>query len=515
MANKIIENDPLSFFLRDFVLIRTAQIKLQSQKAINFQSYVLFSLLEKAQKTAFGKKYSFNKIYSIEEFQKKVPVAHYADLKEDIARMMLGEKNILWPGKIHFFTKSSATTGNSKYIPLSKSALSNCHFKGGRDLISFYLRNNPKTRLLSGKALFLCGTFYPFPENPKIKVGDVSAILTKNLPWYAQIFRFPGPELALKNNWEEKIEEISTLAIKENITALVGVPMWILAFIKKVLEKSGKQSIFEVWPNLEVFMHGGISFKPYKNIFDKLFEGKNIKYIESYNASEGYFAIQDDLSKTGEMRLMLDYGIFYEFIPLDLYEKGIYEALPLNKVKKNINYVIVITTNAGLWRYVIGDTVIFSSLKPYRIKITGRTKQYLNVYDEEISMDNVEHAISIASEKTKASVVDFTMGATIPDKEGRGSHEWIIEFSQKPNNLNNFIKFLDEALIKENGDYASRRIKNIVLKLPIVHIVPENTFYNWLKKEKHLSSQVKVPRISNSREHLESIFKFIKNEKNN
>lgn len=511
MANKIINNDLLSFFLRDFVLIRTAQIKLQNKKAASFQSYVLFNLLDKAQKTFFGKKYNFNEISSVEDFQKKVPIAHYLDLKEDIHKMMLGQKNILWPDKINYFTKSSATTGNSKYIPLSKDALLNCHYKGGRDLISFYLRNNTKTRLLSGKALFLCGTFYPFTENEKIKVGDVSAILTKNLPWYAQIFRFPGPELALKNNWEEKIEEISELAIKENITAIVGVPMWILAFIKKVLEKSGKKNIFEVWPNLEVFMHGGISFKPYQKIFDELFKEKEMKYIESYNASEGYFAIQDDINKKGEMLLMLDYGIFYEFIPLVLYEKGIYEAVCLKKVKKNINYVIVLTTNSGLWRYVIGDTVMFSSLKPFRIKITGRTKQYLNVYDEEITMENVEEAIALASEKTNSEVFDFTMTATAPDAEGRGHHEWIIEFIKKPKNLNDFIAILDASLIKLNGDYASRREKNIVLKLPIVHSVPENTFYNWLKKEKHLSSQVKVPRISNSREHLESILNLIKN----
>lgn len=511
MANKIINNDLLSFFLRDFVLIRTAQIKLQHRKAINFQSYLLFNLLDKAHETSFGKKYFFNEIYSIEDFQKKVPISHYLDLKEDIHRMMLGEKNILWPDKINFFTKSSATTGDSKYIPLSKDTLLNCHYKGGRDLIAFYLRNNPKTRLLSGKALFLCGTFYSFLENEKIKVGDVSAILTKNLPWYAQIFRFPGPELALKNNWEEKIEEISELAIKENITAIVGVPMWILAFIKKVLEKSKKKSIFEVWPNLEVFMHGGISFKPYQKIFDELFKEKEMKYIESYNASEGYFSIQDDINKKGEMLLMLDYGIFYEFIPLVLYEKGIYETVCLNKVKKNVNYVIVITTNSGLWRYVIGDTVMFSSLKPYRIKITGRTKQYLNVYDEEITMENVEEAIALASEKTNSEVLDFTMTATVPDAEGRGNHEWIIEFRKKPNNLKDFISILDNSLIKLNGDYASRREKDIVLKLPIVHSVPENTFYNWLKKERYLGSQVKVPRISNSREHLESILNLIKN----
>ena len=502
--------DPISFFFRDFVLLRTAQFEVHNAQAGNLQRYILFRLLTSAKETRFGKNHNFTKIRSIKAFQKNVPIAHYEDLKADIREMMLGGEDILWPGETRYFTKSSATTADSKYIPMSRGALYRCHYKGGKDLITLYLRSNPDTHLFSGKVLSLCGTFYDFPENIEIEVGDVSAILTKNLPLYAQLFRFPSSELALRDGWEQKIEEISDLAIHENITAIVGVPMWTLAFIKKVLEKSGKDSIFEVWPNLEVFMHGGISFKPYRPIFDELFKGKEIKYIESYNASEGYFAIQDDIKKPGEMRLMFDYGIFYEFIPVELYERGIYEAVTIKKVKLDINYVMVITTNAGLWRYVIGDTVMFTSLFPYRIKITGRTKQYLNVYDEEITMENVEHAISFASLGTDSQVANFTMCATVPDKDGRGSHEWIVEFDKSPNDIEKFKNLLDEALIKENGDYASRRVNDVVLKKPILHIVPSGTFYNWMKGKGKLNAQGKVPRISNSREHVESILKLAK-----
>jgi hypothetical protein len=300
------------------------------------------------------------------------------------------------------------------------------------------------------------------------------------------------------------------MAIKQNITGIIGVPMWTLVFIKKVLEKSGKKSIFEVWPNLEVFMHGGISFKPYREIFNELFTGKDIKYIESYNASEGYFAVQDDLTKENEMRLMFDYGVFYEFIPVPLYEKKDYKTITISEVKLNINYVLVITTNSGLWRYVIGDTIMFTSLSPYRIKITGRTKQYLNLYDEEITVENVENAITKACQETNALIENFTMSATLPDENGQGYHEWVIEFKKLPNDLKQFTETLDKKLIKENNDYAERRINDCVLGLPIIHSVPSHTFYNWMKSKDRLGGQFKVQRISNSREYVDGILDFIR-----
>ena len=502
-------NNPLSYLLRKFISIRTEQLKIQDKQALFIQKYMLFLLIFNAQNTKFGKKHNFYKIRSIKGFQKNVPISHYADLKDDIFQMLNGKGNILWPGKTKYFAKSSATTAESKYIPVTKEILLKSHLKGGKDMVAFYLRSNPKTKLLSGKGLSLCGTFYPYENNPKIETGDISAIITKNLPISVQMFRFPSTELALRHEWENKIETISEMAIDQNITAIVGVPMWTAVFIKKVLEKSGKQSIFEVWPNLEVFMHGGISFKPYRETFNELFKGKDIKYIESYNASEGFFAIQDDLLKENEMRLMFDYGVFYEFIPLSLYQKGIYNAVSIKGVKMGINYVLVITTGGGLWRYVIGDTIMFTSKSPYRIKITGRTKEYLNLYDEEVTVENVENAINSASEKTNSQVENFTMSATMPDKSGKGKHEWVIEFQKEPLNLKEFIEILDKSLIKENNDYASRRENDVVLSLPIVHSVPEKIFYNWMKLKNRLGGQFKVQRISNSREYIEEILNLL------
>jgi len=502
--------DTISYIFREFITIRTEQLDEEEKQVNLVQKSILFWLILNAQNTRFGRKHNFLKIHSIKSFQKHIPISHYADLKNDIIDMLNGKSNILWPGKTHYFAKSSATTAESKYIPITRSSLTRCHFKGGKDMIAFYFKNNPNTKLFSGKVLSLCGTFYPYKNNPEIETGDISAIITKNLPLSAQLFRFPGPELALRDGWENKIEEISEIAINQNITGIIGVPMWTIVFIKKVLEKSGKKSIFEVWPNLEVFMHGGISFKPYREIFNELFVGRDIKYIESYNASEGYFAVQDDLAKENEMRLMFDYGVFYEFIPVPLYEKKDYKAITISEVKLNINYVLVITTNNGLWRYVIGDTIMFTSLSPYRIKITGRTKQYLNLYDEEITVENVENAITNTCKETASQIENFTMCATLPDKDGRGHHEWIIEFKKLPNDLKTFTKILDKKLIKENNDYADRRINDCVLGLPIIHSVPSNTFYNWMKTKNRLGGQFKVQRISNSREYVDGILEFIR-----
>jgi hypothetical protein len=503
--------DPLSFFFRDLMLIRKSELDLQAKNPNRFQRILLTMLLVRSSNTRFGKMYNFRKIRSLKSFQKNVPISHYHDLKPYILEMMSGKANVLWPGKIKYFTKSSGTTGENKYIPVSRSALLGCHFQGGKDMVVYYLRSNPDTHLFSGKILSLCGTMYPFPENPRIDVGDISAIMTKNLPLLAQLFRFPSPELALKEDWEGKIEEISEAAIDQNITGLLGAPMWMIVFIKKVLEKSGKQSIHEVWPHLEVVMHGGISFKPYRHIFEELFKGKDIKYIESYNASEGYFAIQDDLEQSNEMRLMVDAGVFYEFIPFDMYEKGIYtDVYTVKDVVLGVNYVIVITTNAGLWRYVIGDTVMFTTLAPLRIKITGRTKQYLNVYDEDITVDNIERAVASASLATGVRVIDFTMCPTLPDGEGKGEHIWVMEFDVAPESMDSFIDALDAALQKENIYYGERRHNDVVLRKPIIRIVPESTFYNWMKSKNRLGGQFKVPRISNSNEHVKAILNSLK-----
>jgi hypothetical protein len=501
--------DSLSYIFREFITIRTEQLDMHDKKAGLVQKSMLFWLIFNTQNTRFGKKHNFLKIRSIKDFQKQVPVSHYADLKEDIKDMLEGKSNILWPGKIHYFAKSSATTSESKFIPVSRSGLTRCHFKGGKDTIAFYLKSNPNTKIFSGKILSLCGTFHPYKDNPNIETGDISAIMIKNLPLSAQLFRFPGPEISLRDGWESKIEEISSLAINQNITAIAGVPMWTAVFIKKVLEKSGKKSIFEVWPNLEVFMHGGISFRPYRETFKELFKGGNVKYIESYNASEGYFAVQDDPEKKNEMRLMLDYGVFYEFIPMSSYFKNDYKAITISEVELDKEYVLVISTNSGLWRYVIGDTITFTSLSPYRIKITGRTKQYLNLYDEEVTVENVENAITKTCKETNSQIENFTMSATTPDKIGRGRHEWVIEFKTLPNNLEEFTKILDKKMIEENNDYADRRKNDVVLDLPLIHSVPENTFYDWMKSKNRLGGQFKVQRVSNSREYIDGILEHV------
>lgn len=500
--------DPISSFLRDFVKLRKSELDQESRDPAETQKKTLKWLLFRARYTAFGRARGFGRIRSVADFQKTVPVAHYDDLKPYVARMMAGEPDVLWPGWTKYFTKSSATTGAPKYIPVSRAALVRCHYKGGKDLVSIYLRSNPKSQLFSGKVLSLCGTLYPYPDNPGIEVGDLSAILTKHLPFITRSFRFPPPRLALRDGWEKKIEEISDLAIRENITGLLGVPMWTIVFLKKVLEKSGKKSIYEVWPNLEVFMHGGISFKPYREVFAELLGGRPIRYIESYNASEGYFAIEDGEGAPGEMRLMLDYGIFYEFIPLDAYQRGDYAARTVADVELGVNYAIVITTNGGLWRYVLGDTVEFTSLAPLRLKITGRTKQYLNLYDEEVSVEHAENAIADACRETGATVLDFTMCPTLPDEGGRGTHEWVVEFSTAPADPAAFIRSVDESLIRGNGDYAERRTKDVVLGPPVLHVVPEKTFYNWMKERDRLGGQFKVQRISNSREHVEDILRL-------
>jgi hypothetical protein len=502
--------NPLPFVVKDFVDKRIAQIEKRCKFPLRTQKRMLRYLINQGVATRFGKAHSFEKIATIEDFQKNVPIAQYEDFKSDILEMMHGAPDILWPGTVRFFAKSSATTAESKYIPVTQASLTKCHYRGGKDMLAYYIHTCGKTTFLSGKILSLCGTLSPFAENKRAKVGDISAILTKKLPPMFRMFRFPGHALALEDGWEQKIEKISTLAIDQNITGFLGAPMWVSAFIKKTIEKSGKKSIFDVWPKLEVFMHGGISFKPYRSVFNELVKSENMHYIEGYNASEGYFAIQDDPSRLDEMLLMLDYGVFYEFITLADYQNENYTALPIDKVVLGVQYVIVISTPSGLWRYILGDTVKFTTLFPHRIKITGRTKQYLNTYDEELTVDNAEEALAYATHVTGATVHTFSMSATNPDKAGRGRHEWVIGFTKKPEDMANFTDALDRKLSEINNDYKSRRAHDIVLFPPIIHTIAPELFDNWMKSHGKVGAQCKVPRISNSREHIESILSFSK-----
>lgn len=475
------------------------------------QREMLKKLLSEAKNTEFGKEYGFKDIESYEDFKNRVPIHSYENIFPYIERLMRGEQNILWPSEITWFAKSSGTTNaRSKFIPVSQEALDDCHFKGGKDLISFYVNSNPETRMFTGKGLTIGGSHQinEFNPNSNSYYGDVSAVIMQNLPLWAQFIRTPKLEVALMDKWEEKIEKMAKITSEENVTNLVGVPTWTILLIQNVLELKNTDNILDVWPNLEVFFHGAVSFTPYRELFKKLIPSADMNYFETYNASEGFFSIQDQRG-SDEMLLMLDYGIFYEFIPFEEFESEHPRTLSLDQVEVGKNYEMVITTNAGLWRYRIGDTIKFTSVSPYRIKISGRTKHFINAFGEEVIIENAEKAIAEACEKTGAIIDNFTAAPVYFDEGSKGGHEWVIEFKSRPSNLEEFTHLLDEKLRAINSDYDAKRYKDMALVLPIVHDVPEGTFYNWMKKRGKLGGQNKVPRLSNNREHLDSLLEMI------
>ncbi|UII28451.1 GH3 auxin-responsive promoter family protein [Fulvivirga maritima] len=468
-------------------------------------------LVTEAKHTEFGKKYGFKDISNYDDFKNTVPVHSYEQLFPYIERLMKGEQNILWPSEVTWFAKSSGTTNaRSKFIPVSQEALEDCHFKGGKDLISIYVNNNPETRMFTGKGLTIGGSHQinEFSPDSNSYYGDVSAVIMKNLPIWAQFIRTPKLEVALMDKWEEKIEKMAHITSEENVTNLVGVPTWTILLIQKVLALKGTDNILDVWPNLEVFFHGAVSFTPYRELFKKLIPSAEMNYWETYNASEGFFGIQD-LPNSDDMLLMLDYGIFYEFIPYDQHGEEHPETLTLDQVELGKNYALLITTNAGLWRYKIGDTIKFTSLSPYRIKISGRTKHFINAFGEELIIENAEKAITVACEHTGAIIDNYTAAPVYFDEGSKGGHEWVIEFKQSPSSLASFTQLLDENLRKINSDYDAKRYKDMALVMPVVHDVPEGTFYNWMKKRGKLGGQNKVPRLSNNREHIDSLLEMI------
>ena len=416
----------------------------------------------------------------------------------------MAAQNLFWPTSIKWFAKSSGTTNaKSKFIPVSEDALEYCHLKAGKDMLCLYINNNPKTQLFTGKGLRLGGSSEVYQDNGS-HFGDLSAIITENLPFWADFSSAPSQQVALMAEWETKMEAIVNETINENITSLVGVPSWMLVLLNRVLEKTGKENILEVWPNLEVYFHGGVNFNPYREQYKKLIPKADFNYYEIYNASEGFFAIQDKQGSK-ELLLMLDYGIFYEFIPMEHYTGENSTAIPLAEVEKGINYAILITTNGGLWRYLIGDTVKFTSTDPYRIKITGRTKHHINVFGEELIIENAEEALRIACEKTNASISEYTVGPIFMEGKEKGGHEWIIEFTKAPKVMAKFTEILDEALKTINSDYEAKRYSNMTLMLPKVHKAKKGLFYSWLKKKGKLGGQHKVPRLSNSRAFVEEL----------
>ena len=495
-----IVNSLASWFLKK----RFHQIELFLKYPIDVQNELLEHLLHTAKNTEIGKQYDFVSISTYREFAERVPVTSYEDNHLQIERARKGESNIFWPTPIKWFAKSSGTTNSkSKFIPVSSASLEHCHYAASKDLLCMYLNNNPDANLFLGKSLRLGGSKELYKENATV-YGDLSAILIDNMPFWAEYSSTPNNEVSLMADWELKMQAIVDQTIQENVTSLAGVPSWMLVLLNNVLESTGKSNLFEIWPNLEVYFHGGVNFDPYIEQYNAILPKDNFRYYEIYNASEGFFAIQDR-NANKELLLMLDYGIFYEFIPMDTYGSASEKIIPLEQVQVAKNYAIVITTNAGLWRYKIGDTVRFTSISPFRIKVTGRTKHHINVFGEELIIENAETALKQASKHTQCEILDYTAAPIFMEGREKGAHEWIIEFKTPPKDLSLFTKSLDSALMDVNSDYQAKRFNNITLNMPKVHVARQRLFYDWLKQKNKLGGQHKVPRLSNKRDFIEEL----------
>ena len=478
------------------------------QNPLQTQERVLAGLVKKAAHTKWGKKHGYSKISNHDDFVKAVPLQDYPSFKPYIDKVRKGQQNLIWPTEIKWFAKSSGTTtGKSKFLPVSHEAIDDCHFRGGKDLLAFYTRINPDTKLFSGYSLRLGGSTTFNSRNHETYYGDLSAVLIENFPFWVEIRSTPNQTVALMEEWESKIELIAKQAIKQNVTSLWGVNSWFLVLMHKVLEMTGKRNILEVWPNLELFAHGGVAFEPYEKQFRKLMPGNQVTFIENYNASEGFFAVQDTVPGEG-MLLLLDHGIYYEFIPLDEFNGTHSRTIPLAEVKPGVNYAMVISSNAGLWRYVLGDTVKFTSTSPYRIIISGRTKNFINAFGEELIIDNAEKAIKEASEATAAEVAEYMAAPVYMNDGNSGAHEWVIEFNKEPTDLTEFARVLDEALKQINSDYEAKRHKNMALRTPIVHVARSGLFHDWLKSKGKLGGQHKIPRLMNDRSEIDKLLEL-------
>jgi GH3 auxin-responsive promoter len=493
---------------------RIYNIDLFRKYPYNVQKETFSKLVSFAAETDWGLKYNYHDDMSIKEFQEKVPVQTYDDIKPYVERLRNGEQNLLWPTEIRWFAKSSGTTNDkSKFIPVSNESLEDCHFRGSKDVLALYTHNYPETNVLKGKALTLGGSHQINNFSNQSYYGDLSAILIENLPFWSTFIRTPSSKIALLSEWEEKLEKLTLHTINENVTNIAGVPSWVLVLIKYILDYTGKNNILEIWPNLELFTHGGVSFSPYREQFKQMIPKTNMNYMETYNASEGFFGIQDDPS-TDDMLLMLDYSVFYEFIPMDNIEDQHPPVYTVKDVELNKNYAILISTNSGLWRYMIGDTIFFTSLFPHKFKISGRTKHFLNAFGEEIIIDNAEKALLNACEKTHASISEYTAAPIFMGEGIKGTHEWIIEFEKPPENASLFRESLDLELQKINSDYEAKRYKDITLEAPHIHFAPKGSFYKWFKIRGKLGGQNKMPRLSNDRKYVEELLLIISETQN-
>jgi hypothetical protein len=488
---------------------RVHQIELFIKYPHDVQMDWFKKLIVSAKDTEFGKQHDFKNIKNYEQFIKQVPVRDYEGLKPYIDRMMMGEQNILWNSEVRWFAKSSGTTSDkSKFIPLSQESMEECHFKGGKDMLAIYCNNYPETRIFSGKGLTLGGSHQINVKSGNTWFGDLSAIIMEHLPVWVEYMRTPDLSIALMSEWESKLERIAHHTIDEDVTNLAGVPSWMLILIQRILEIKGTNNLLDVWPNLELFMHGGVSFTPYIEQYKKIIPSDQMHYLETYNASEGFFGIQDQ-TDSSEMLLMLDYGIFYEFIPAESAHLENPPVVWLQDVQKDVNYVMLITTNAGMWRYQIGDVIRFTSIHPYRIKISGRTRHYINTFGEELIVDNADKALAVACEKTGAIIREYTAGPVFMESDSNGGHEWLIEFEKQPDSLGYFGEILDNALKTLNSDYEAKRYKNITLRMPVIRSMENGTFYNWMKNRGKLGGQNKVPRLANDRKYLNEILEMV------
>ncbi len=492
---------------------RNYQIQYYKEYPHEIQNEILFSLVQNAKNTQWGKEHNFKNITTHAEFQRSMPLQTYNDIKPYVDRLRNGEKDLLWPGEVRWFAKSSGTTSDkSKFIPVTKEALEECHLRGPKDVFAQYITNHPETKVLKGKVLTLGGSHQVNNFNNNSFYGDLSAIILENVPFWSEIFRTPTTEIALIEEFEEKIEKIIETALDQNVTAFAGVPSWYLVLFKRVLEKTGKENLLEIWPNLEVFAHGGVNFSPYREQYQKLIPSSQMHYLETYNASEGFFGIQDNEDRD-DMLLMLDYGIYYEFIPMSEFNQENPRVLGLKEVELNENYAIVISSNAGLWRYIIGDTIKFTRKYPFKIKVTGRTKHFINAFGEEIIIDNAEKAMKVACNHTGAVVNEYTAGPIFMGDNQKGAHQWIIEFDIPPPDLDHFTRILDNSLKTINSDYEAKRHKNLTLEMPHVVMAPAGTFYSWMKQRGKVGGQNKIPRLANNRKYLDEVMNIVNETK--
>lgn len=484
--------------------LRHWRIEQWLQNPIAAQREVLQDLVTHGQYTEIGRRYGMNNLYNVRDFKKAVPIHTYEDLKPYIERLMLGEQNLLWNTPVTWFAKSSGTTNDkSKFIPITEESLEDNHFQASKDVITMYYNFNPDSDLLTGKGLLIGGSHQMSPLNDEAQYGDLSAVLFQNTPLWANWIRTPDLAIALLDEWENKIESIAQHTINDDVTSMSGVPTWTMVLIKRILQITKKQNLKEVWPQLELYLHGGVSFTPYKEQFKKLIGG-NIHFLNIYNASEGFFAAQNNPDEDG-MLLFLEHGIFYEFMPMEEYGKDNPQTIGLNDVELQKNYALVISTNGGLWRYLVGDTITFTSLHPFKINVTGRLKHYINAFGEEVIVDNSDKAIAIASEKCNVVVNDYTAAPIYFSEESNGAHEWLIEFEEEPKNMHEFAYELDCALKNINSDYEAKRHKDIALRMPLVQALGKGSFNKWLKSNNKLGGQHKVPRLSNDRKCIEEI----------